>query len=254
MALQLSDIGNIGSLLSAVASGVAAFYAYKAIRTQNNSLAYASNVLAMNEFIMNIYVNRKPITYGPKGKRADFLADRERARKAFLKDPAAWRSKCLANLPEDETDEALLGNRRVADEIAHSLQHLGLSVFTGVVPLKLLLASNGDGLILDWLVVKNMVDDLRRSKGMYSMLVKSETVYARRRHAEWLALVAFLWLRKNWHYAELWDNALNRILEAPYYKDIQQIELTVSRITAADKGLFASQTREEVLELIGLEI
>ncbi len=250
----LSDLGAIGSLISGLAGGIAAFYAYKAIKTQTNSLTYAANVLAINEFIIKSYINRKPIKYGPNPKDADFVADREAARRAFIDDPDMWRSKCLANIPADETDSVLRHNQLVANEISHSLQHLGLAVFTGVLPLKLLLASNGDGIVLDWLVIKHMMDDHRRSGDVYSTQVMAEKIYAKRRHAEWIALVAFLWLRRNWHLAGQWNNALGRITENPYYGGVERIKKLVMRITVADKNLLSDQTRKEVRELTGLKI
>ncbi|MGI4835121.1 MAG: hypothetical protein ACRYFK_16835 [Janthinobacterium lividum] len=245
--LTLAQLSNFGSFVSGIAGAIATIFAYKAIVTQKNSNAQAGNLLALNEFMMNSYVNRKPITYREEMKDADFIVDREQTRTLFKQDPEQWRNNCLTNLLSRS-------QQLTTNEISHSLQHLGLAAFVGTVPLSLLLVNLGDSLVLDWMIIKHSVDMYRQHGMVYSTQVTTQLVYAKRRHAEWLALIAFLWLTQNWHYEDQFGQVLTKITGDSYYGSTEQIKQQIRNITIADRSVLSDETKRDVHRLTGLRL
>jgi hypothetical protein len=244
--LTLDVLSSLGSFISGVAGAIATIFAYKAIMAQKNSSLQVGNLLALNEFMMDAYVARKPIRYREGMKDADFVVDREQTRKSFIENPGQWRQNCSST----NTSR----NQTVANEISHSLQHLGLAAFVGTVPLSLLLINIGDSLVLDWLIIKHVIDEYRQQGKVYSTQVAPRVIYAKRRHAEWLSLIAFLWIAKNWHYEEQSGQALNSIIGEGYYDSISEIEQQVRDITTADRSILSAETKREVKRLTGLRL
>lgn len=78
------------------------------------------------------------------------------------------------------------------DKISKALQRIGIMMYIGAIPLSYVLIMNGYQVVTDWMRISKFVDDIR---GGNWLAAKSNNIPYCRRHAEWLALVCFMYLK-----------------------------------------------------------
>lgn len=131
-------------------------------------------------FVNDMYLNRHFMV----AEDADRVPLRPLKRQALADRHADRRAWELATLRLGSEENQL------AYELNIAIEQLGLAVWTGMVPLNVVLPLAADQLIEDWLLCKAWLDDYRLQK----QTVAEDGTPFHRRHGEWLALVAWAWM------------------------------------------------------------
>lgn len=108
-----------------------------------------------------------------------------------------WQRARAAGAPVEVPDD-------VAREAASRLQRLGLAAFFGSAPLGMLLADVSGRIVADWVLCEAWVRRYREGSPHHPPLAPIAGGDApgapyQRRHGEWLALVAAIWLGARWN-------------------------------------------------------
>ena len=112
-----------------------------------------------------------------------------------------------------------------------------------------LLGIASDTIIDDWLLCRSWVKSYRESEHSISQreTVGSAAVHFHRRHAEWLALVAFAWMTRHWSYSRYDD-------VAKWYGGKQNIPFEIQSLSGADGMLMPQMVRDDIKTLTGIEV
>ncbi|RTQ51433.1 hypothetical protein EJV47_06410 [Hymenobacter gummosus] len=235
--MNQGTIALIVSVFSAMFAGIACVVPWYIWRRQTDVQHQANNEEKLNNFLIEAYVLR-PYAWSVQAKEHDFVTERSEVRRAFIASPHNW---------EEELSNELVA--RVVPEMAHSLQQIGLSAFLGAVPLTLVFAVVGDALILDWLIVQPYVAQLNAAEPIRSLKNTRTPVLAKRRHAEWVTALAYLWLRTNWDCQNLYGGVLQRMKMSD-----SELVKRVEDITHADAELFTVATADSIERLVGVSL
>ncbi len=80
------------------------------------------------------------------------------------------------------------------DKISKAVQRIGIMAYIGAIPLSYVLIMNGFQVVTDWMHISKFVDKVR---GHDWVNEGGKNVPYARRHAEWLALVCFMYLKNS---------------------------------------------------------
>jgi len=80
------------------------------------------------------------------------------------------------------------------DQISKAVQRIGIMAYIGAIPLSYVLIMNGFQVVTDWMHISKFVDKVRGNDWIYE---GGKTVPYARRHAEWLALICFMYLKNS---------------------------------------------------------
>jgi hypothetical protein len=245
----ISILAFVVSLFALLVSAASLWVAYRRARTAEEALkeqAAASARVAILEFLVREYAERE-FKAGRAPKIDGVVAPNLRYAKEQGK-------KLYESHPEEWDEASKLVNRdnwqnAVAHETAWVLEHLGAAVFSGALPLRLTLAISAGGIVNDWLLCRSWVRSYREEANAVSKLraTGTRTVNFNRRHAEWLALVATLWMRTSWHYPQA-DVVADR------YGGIDNLADHLRDLSRADKGLMPARVRDDVKALTGIDL
>jgi hypothetical protein len=186
MSALTTDINGFLALAAAVIATGAAVAAYLFTRNASGIAADAYSLLE------ELYLSRRLSVVGDlsiNGTTVTALRAAKEAAKAHRRsDSAGWAR-----------DATTLGTwqNKFCYELSIALERLGAAVFTGVVPSRLVLCVASDQLIEDWLLLSDFIEAHRRRPGGATRELRGEKLDYHRRHAEWLALLAGLWMRCN---------------------------------------------------------
>lgn len=134
---------------------------------------------------------------------------------------------------------------RIAFYLAEALQLLGLACYTGDVALARVLVNLGDAIVDDWYVCERWVSTYRSSQSLLNPGMRKDVAY-HRRHGEWLALAAALYMYEKWKYdpaarlLQVWGGAL-------------AARETLRRLTSVDAYVLSRTAAEDLEALIGIE-
>jgi hypothetical protein len=232
-------INLIATVFSALFAGIACTITWYVWRSQMDVQQQANSEEKLNTFLTNTYLLR-PYAWSVWAKQYDFVTERNEVRQAFIANAQNWEKRLDAELVI-----------RTVHEMGHSLQQLGLSAFLGAVPLTLVFAVAGDNIALDWLIVRPYIAQLNEKESIVSRKNTYAPVFARRRHAEWVTTLAYLWLNANWDCRNLHGGVLQRMYEqVPKGEMIKRVE----DITHADAELFTASTANSIKRLIGISL
>lgn len=249
MNIYLSISQAVIAVLSADIALYAAVSSARSARAAERSAARqreAYDLAALRELILSEYLEREfKATEAPviDGREVNILRDaKTEAMRQYEQDTRQW------DQASDLSNQGAWQNR-VAFETAWVLEHLGIAAFTGMVPLRVLLGLVGDAVIDDWLLCRSWVKSYRESQHAISQIGTSDTPNAHyhRRHAEWLALVATIWMSQHWSYPNC-----DRL--ARWYGGIQNLSAVVRSLSHADGALIPDVVREDVRLLTGVDM
>ena len=83
---------------------------------------------------------------------------------------------------------------RHRDTLSKRLQRVGVLIYFDGIPLEFALAMNGYQIVTDWLLIRQFVDEIRDTDRDAENSEKwLQDVPFHRRHAEWLALICWIW-------------------------------------------------------------
>nr|VFK23056.1 MAG: hypothetical protein BECKLFY1418C_GA0070996_113311 [Candidatus Kentron sp. LFY] len=128
------------------------------------------------------------------------------------------------------------------DKISKAVQRIGIMTYIGAIPLSYVLIMNGFQVVTDWMHIAKFVDKVRGNNWLREG--NSNIPYARR-HAEWLSLVCFMYL-KNSRYSVNSDT-LNGISEfEKYYGSYEKILSAEKNLRQGDIQFAGSANMREV--------
>jgi hypothetical protein len=231
-------VADVVEIVAIVFTGVAALFAWLSARAARESASTARQSLDLSgitRFIAEEYESRRfdsipiPGLEGPSSlKEVRLLALRQ-----YEEDAERW---------DVESQVGNTWQNEVAYEIALMLEQIGVAVFTGLVPLRMVLALYGARFVKDWLLCRSWVRSYQDRAEMVSHHISYH-----RRHGEWLALVAAMWMDENWTYPNS-----KRVLSECGGTDGARAR--ISDLSKVDETLMPRSVQEDIKELVGVEL
>jgi len=135
-------------------------------------------------------------------------------------------------------------------QISICLERIGLVVLIGGIPIGYILASNGYQIVQDWAYCKELVNKKLRLKSPVQKNYSNDdnkNIYFIRRHGEWLAYAACVYMDKYWE-----NNKYNTELKE-YLKeigDIDQIKKQEKKIRQSEKSTIPKNINKTIEDLL----
>jgi hypothetical protein len=245
--MSATEFGSVAQWVAAGVAITAAVVAWRALLTSREALRVTSRTFArtaLHEVVLKSFTER-PFVDGT-GDRKVPLYDRPVVNLRYAKTAAR---DLMKNAPERWVAHSDISRRdrwenSVAFETADALTQFGFAVFTGMIPLNEAMANVADVVVDDWMICHAWVKSYHRQERVKKN-VGNEDVDYHRRHAEWIFLVARLWLDRNrWHYPDLYA-LKDRLPDAATAR--RRLEL----INEADMSIIPPDVRREVDMLLG---
>lgn len=248
---QTVNIVLAGSAVFAtVFSAFATWFAFRAAKAAEASARHQARSLdisILNQSIFEAYTDRvfksasAPIIDGKQ--ETSLRVAKVWAFRQFKEDRALWDRESHV----DKYQEASPQNA-IAYETAITLETFGVAVYAGLIPLRLLLPEVGDVIIDDFLLCLSWIRSYQEKQRAYATTRVTHEVPYHRRHAEWLAAVAGLWMNEHW--ANFGSTPL--LVEA--YGSIGNRRERVIALSQADGQLMPELVRKDLKELINVDL
>lgn len=190
------------------------------------------NLLQCQDWVNANYLDRQfRSTAAPKiptgeGETKEVVSVREAKYYALKIDPEDWATESL---------KVGTWQNKVAFEIGISLQRLGSLAFFGAIPIGWLLHLNSDQIIDDWLLCRAWIKDYQDKQQTSLVKWTIETPF-HRRHAEWIALAASIWMSQ---YCSGYKPAERIIAD---YDTIDKARARLENLTRAEFDVVDAQT------------
>jgi hypothetical protein len=239
--------GTLAQWVAAGMAGGALMVAWLALRTSREAARIAGRAFAraaLHDVILKSFIER-PFVDGT-GDRKVPVYDRPvtslrqakvAARGRIKTDPKTWAAHSVIK----RTDR---WENRVAYETADALTLFGLAVFTGMIPLNEAMANVADVVVDDWMICAAWVNSYRQQENVKKN-VSDEDVHYHRRHAEWVYLVARLWLDANkWHYPDVYSLP-------DQFLDLKEVRRRLELLYKADESIMPPDVKAGINELLG---
>lgn len=236
----IASFSFVIAMLSAVSARRSAKIAQYAAEQQGGSFG----LTALREQILHEFVERefRP-TAAPVINGQPILRLREAMRfalVAYKDDSKAWnKSSNVSNLDQWQN--------KVAYELADVLESFGVAAFTGTMGVSMTLAIVGDVIVDGWVLCHSWVGSYREREGVKSR-IESEVVplvYYHRRHAEWLSLIATLWMSRCWTYERCEDTINN-------YGGVEKMRARIIALSRAEGLPLRLSVKNEIRSLVGI--
>ncbi|MBI5296598.1 MAG: hypothetical protein HY869_14060 [Chloroflexi bacterium] len=236
----MNIILEITPIISLLIALISVAFAWRSTKAANRSVSNARQSLdltGLSKFIKEEYADRDfQSTNAPKIKNkivSKLRAAKTHGWKQFSENPTLWNE-------ESRVDKRNTWQNATAFEIGVALERLGAAAFSGLLPLQLLLALYGDSIVDDWLLCRSWIVSYRERE---SQIKNKQEISFYRRHAEWLALVAAVWLNNQWHY----PNSTRLIKE---YGGLDKTKSLISSLVMADNRLMPDETLYQLNTLL----
>lgn len=133
---------------------------------------------------------------------------------------------------------------RLAFQVSVHMEQIGAAVMAGCVPAKLLLPILADQVVEDWMICSSFVRSYRDREKVFH----SSGVSYHRRHAEFLALLAALWMNRNFpEYGPL-------VQITKDYGGPDTMRMQFLRLAACDANIIGAVVRRDIRDLIGIRL
>jgi len=221
----------ISSLLVSISSVVISSYL---VMKHRRELSLSEQISNAPDFIYKEYINRdleRPITID--GRKCTTLRE---ARNAFTD-----------RLKNSGQKEQLADNdawKDFAYQLSIALENLGLLVLAGAVPIKLVFPNVAGLIVEDWNRCHEVVGT-RRTKPITLKTSKqlTEPISFQRRHAEWLAIAAKIYLRNHWE-----GEGVEELLK--HSENFKNLEKRERELREAEKKLVLAKTSKEIADFL----
>ena len=238
--------GLVGAIAGALSALIALFAVFQALRFRSES-SVPEKIANLPEYLSKQYVDRVFEIRHKNGRRRTItLRD---ARLLAKRDISPRRGESIAAARHRfvaATLEVGSWQNRFAYEVSIGLEWVGAMVLSGAIPLVLVLSLDSLLIIEDWVYCKQLVANVIR--GQQPPLPKDRGyrpfVGFHRRHAEWLACAAAIYISDNWTSTQL-DGLL------PLLGDSALIRSTEQAIRKFERPLISPSTRRELDHLLG---
>jgi hypothetical protein len=138
---------------------------------------------------------------------------------------------------------------------ADRLEFVGLMCFAGAIPLRIVLAGMANVVVQDWLLSENWVKTYYQSVPLFIDVTvdgHTERVHFQRCHAEWLAAIATIWVRRYLKTLDLLDELGPESGRAS--DGTEALARRVSAVSVATGPIMLPSVRRDIRELIGVEV
>lgn len=256
--MSTSEPGSALDILTAVSPIASAFVAAVAVMLTwriNSAMRRQEQVNNIPRLFLEEYVDAKiarpiqvPDTDG--GTTLTTLQEARECVRCLARDRGAWEG-----FLERSRDERKWENR-IAYEISLAIQKVGASVFVGAIPLDFVLATGATQIVSDWgychRLVQRIRDDFPPLEATRFYLAKQ--VGYHRRHGEWLAYVAAIWLHQKWGSVELQQFLDATVPISPdknrMNNQIAIIRERLDRIQQADQDILSDATAQQLKKIL----
>lgn len=241
--VALEDRGDLLVLGATAALGVMAVTvarqqaktAEQSAQAANSELELKTLDMAEKHWFRGVIAARLGDLLSPRAGRP--ITTREEARSSALqeyeRDPERWRALAGSEEPWD----------RYAYDVARRMDHAGVASFMGAASLRTLLALLGSTIAEDWVTAGDHVEAIRANRG------EPVDRPVRRRHAEWLGLVALCWAASR----EPQHQFLSRWAGERYPGGRRDVADRIRLLMAVEPEMIGSQTARELRTLLGID-
>lgn len=163
----------------------------------------------------------------------EYLSPEIKTARKYVKDMVEIKALEEKEKEVDEDQEKLTKEQI---KISQSLQRIGIATYMGVIPLSFGLLMSAYQFIDDWVNIESGIEKIQESKAKENL----DRVPFQRRHAEWLCLISFMWV-KSQNYAHSRSLAAKTEIFQTQYGDSATILKREALLFDADKS-FAHKT------------
>lgn len=187
----------VAAVIASFGSLTAAIFALISTYEFRRELAYPEQASHIADLFVGIYLDRQfPTPVVADGKTCTTLKQARELIRGRLRGKPLDEQKRLLEEFREATLKSDSWENAFAYELTLAQERVGAMVFTGVLPLETILAVNGYGILEDWAYSSRLTESrIRQPEDPVS--VKGSVPF-QRRHAEWLACVASLYVSKHW--------------------------------------------------------
>ena len=206
---------------------------------------WAQDARSVFEFIRTEYLDRDFKSTIPSGSPPPHMRDLKR--QAIKKYYSGSQGKALYN-EKSAIDQTSTHENNLAYELCIAISRIGLVALYGGFSVRLLFSITGDQLVEDWPLCYHWLSGYRKKEPLNFHPEGTVEIPFHRRHGECIALLAALWMKKNFK----------------VYRPLQEIELLYEpqkgidnycrALLAPDKPLIPMPTWNQIKELTGIDL
>jgi hypothetical protein len=197
-----------------------------------HELSLSEQISNAPDFLYKEYINRelaKPIVI--EGK--EFRTLRE-ARNAITKRIEGNKDLGERFLTKDEEVW-----KEFTYQVSIALQNVGMLILAGAIPINLVLPNVAGLIAEDWTCCSGIVEERRLEAPKLKAGNLSKPIYFQRRHAEWLATAAAIYLHNYWE-----GKGVNKWLRN--FEDIKKLERREKELRIAEPNLVNKRASKEI--------
>ena len=206
-ATDWATIAVVVTSLAALATAIVAYLALRATIRFRSELSLSEQIGNVPDLYVMEYLDRRfsvPLCVGTQE-----LHTLKEAR-ALTKEEIKPKDNETPEQARERFLNATLGSgweNKFAYELSLGVERAGAMVLAGAIPLQLVLALNGGQIVDDWMYCSRFIEKrLRNSQDApTSRGHDAKNIYYHRRHGEWLAYAAAIWLFQKWEGGHLSD-------------------------------------------------
>lgn len=226
--MWIQIISTIVATLSVVVAGIALRIAFRFESAQLRS----AQVATAPELLLADYLKiplAEPVRIG--NARIKTLADARQRPVSYLQAFLDGKDGTQGQWPNFVDKSTRLGTweNTVAYALSLSLQRLGTLTLSGAVAVDVVSPMYAVAILQDWMVCEALVEKIRSADAIVDS--RSKKVPFQRRHAEWIALAAALYLSENWT-----GGSINKLLTMINVDEFRQREQLIREVEGAFVG------------------
>lgn len=190
--------------------------------------------------------------------RSLVLADLRRVGRESKNDPTAiqtWWVNWRTLTTYDDSGGHRLPEAQFCFHLADRLEFVGLMCFAGAIPLRIVLPGMANLVVQDWVLSENWVETYYNSVPLFTDRTidgHAERVHYQRCHAEWLAAIATIWVRRYLNTLDL----LDELGPEPGLASggTEALARRVSALSVATGATMLPSVRRDIHDLVGVEV
>lgn len=206
-ATEWATIAPVVSSLAALATVIVAYLALRATIRFRSELSLSEQIGNVPDLYVKEYLYRQfstPLRVGTQELHT--LKDA----RALAKEEITPRDNETPEQAKERFLNATLDSNwenKFVYELSLALEQVGAMILVGAIPLELVLAINGDQIVDDWMYCSRFIEKRLRNPQVAptSRVHDAKNIYYHRRHGEWLAYAAAIWLFQKWEGGHLID-------------------------------------------------
>ena len=234
----------IGALVSATIAAIAIWHAKRA----RSEVSWPDQIANLPDFFRNEYTERAfvpPVEVSSTHKLHTLKDARLLLHQGLLSQETNRIDQVLGEFHRNTLEIGTWQNR-FAYELSLGLQSVGAMVLAGAIPLGWVLAVNGTQIIEDWIYCSRLVQERIRASNRINAknLTGPNHVGYHRRHGEWLAYAAAIYVSQNWE-GDYIDHLLRQMGDLKFIRERER------EIRQLESGIIPRSTNVRVEKVLG---